>query len=445
MTDPRPTNDPQELVSAGGGEVAGAGGSGSVSLDGVRVTRGQQRSEAAATQQKVLLRFVRLIFVVLVLVVTLLQVIDFGTAAEPGLSFEMAARWEITLAGAALVAVVFILIDVFTPNKKISTFGGVMFGLVAGLIVTLALGFVIDLVAASWQAEDNPVVNGVKVLSGICLCFLGVTTVLQTQDDFRLVIPYVEFSKQIRGLRPMLLDTSVLIDARIVEVAETGALQAPLVVPSFVVNELQVLADSSDRLKRTKGRRGLHTIGRLRRSGKIGLTIDETPVAETSADQMLLELARELPAVIVTGDLALARIADFQGTPVVNINELATAMRPSLTPGEEIRAVIVKPGEQSGQGVAYLDDGTMVVCEDGGDQVGQEVEMRVRSALQTSAGRMIFARLASGDEDAEISEDVEEPEETGAAEDAGEAPVTAGRSAPARPRSKSPRGRNPRR
>ncbi len=352
--------------------------------------------EAASRQRELLLRIVRIAFLALMLTVTLLFVIEVGEQATPegqGLPFELATRWWLPLGAAIALCGLFLTADLLTPNKKIQTVAGVIFGLVAGLIATLAFGFVIDLVATSWEIEDATIVDASKVLLGISLVYLGITTVLQTQDDFRLVIPYVEFAKQIRGPRPLVLDSSALIDARIAEVVETGLIQAPILVPHFVLGELQMLADSGDKLKRAKGRRGLEVVTRLQRSAKADVSIDETIVPGTGADQMLIELARQLPAMIVTGDVALTRIAGFQGVPVLNLNEVANALKPSFVPGESITLDLVKPGEQDGQAVGYLEDGTMVVAEDGAGSIGQRVTMTVRSSLQTAAGRMIFARI----------------------------------------------------
>ncbi len=369
---------------------------------GGRVSRGGDRSlmkvlspaEAERRQRGAILRMVRAAFIILIVTVTLLNILDFGESVTPGLMFTLAAQWWIPLSASITLAVLFLAVDLLTPNKKLQTFGGIVFGLIAGLIVTVALGFVVDLIATSWDfAQNEAIVNSIKVLLGICLCYLGISTVLQTQGDFRLVIPYVEFARQIRGQRPLLLDSSALIDARIADVCETGFIQAPIVIPFFVVNELQMLADSPDKLKRAKGRRGLDVIARLQRNAQLDVTIDESPIPGKAVDQMLVELAREMPGMIVTGDLALARIAGFRGVPVLNINDLANALKPSLVPGDTLEIRLLKPGEQPGQAVGYLDDGTMVIAEDGAGAIGQDVTLTVRSSLQTSAGRMIFGRI----------------------------------------------------
>jgi uncharacterized protein YacL len=351
--------------------------------------------EAAARQRAVLVRIVRVLFLALFFTVTLLAVLKFTDAPNSPnkLDATLAESWKITVPVALLLAGVVILIDIFTPTKKISTLFSVFVGLVAAILATVALGFILDLLVKVYDIKgaDN-IVAAVKVLLGIALAYLGITTVLQTQDDFRLVIPYVEFAKQLRGPRPLLLDSSALIDGRIVDVGATGILQSPLVIPKFVISELQLLADSSDRSRRNKGRRGLENVQRLQRSAALDVTIDESPVPGKAVDQMLVELARTMPGVIITSDLALAKIAKIQSVGVINLNELAAAMKAPVAPGERITLRVVKPGEQPDQGVGFLDDGTMVVIEDGAQLIGQSATVQVVSMLQTAGGRIVFAR-----------------------------------------------------
>lgn len=342
-----------------------------------------------------LVRIVRVMFLALFFTVTLLAVLKFTDAPNnPNkLDATLAESWKITVPVALLLAGAVILIDIFTPTKKISTLFSVFVGLVAAILATVALGFILDLLVKVYDIKgaDN-IIAAVKVLIGIALAYLGITTVLQTQDDFRLVIPYVEFAKQLRGPRPLLLDSSALIDGRIVDIGATGLLQSPLVIPKFVISELQLLADSSDKSRRAKGRRGLDIVQRLQRSPQLDVTIDETPVPGKAVDQMLVELGRTMPGLIITTDLALARIAKIQSVGVLNLNELAAAMKAPVAPGEQITLRVLKPGEQPDQGVGFLDDGTMVVIEDGINFVGLNATVNVVSTLQTAGGRIVFAR-----------------------------------------------------
>jgi len=310
-------------------------------------------------------------------------------------------RWYVMVIVATVLFGIAMAVDLLAPRKKISTITGILVGILAGMIATLALGWVLDLVLESWVPESEalkalkPAVNSLKVILGITLCYIGVSTVLQTQDDFRLMIPYVEFAKQVRGVRAVLMDTSVLIDGRIVDIASTGFIQSALVIPRCVIAELQLMADSSEPMTRTKGRRGLDIITRLQRAPRLDLTIDETPVTSKAVDQALVELGRAMSAIIMTLDVGLARVANIQNVPVINLNELANALKSSLLPGEAVTIKLVRQGEQHTQGVGYLPDGTMVVAEDGGGRIGDTVTMTVTSSLQTSAGRLIFARIGT--------------------------------------------------
>ncbi|MEZ6317264.1 MAG: hypothetical protein R3B49_00730 [Phycisphaerales bacterium] len=347
--------------------------------------------EQTVRQRKLLLRVVRVGFVILFATVTGLSLFGGGLAGQ-----DAPLYWKLTLTVAFAVAGVVVAIDLMTPTKKISTIVSVIVGLIAAMLATVAIGFIIDLLAQTYgdiNPNDNPVISILKILIGTGLAYLAISTVLQTQDDFRLVIPYVEFAKQIRGSRPLVLDTSALIDARIADLGDTGVVQSPLIIPRFVVEELQQLSDSGEKMKRAKGRRGLDLIGRLQRAGRLDVTIDNTPIPGVAVDQMLVELAQQLNALIVTTDSGLARVAQIRGVSVINMNEVANAVKLTVIPGQVLRVTLTKAGEQPGQGVGYLDDGTMVVAEDGGDLVGEDVELTVTSSMQTSAGRLIFGRV----------------------------------------------------
>lgn len=341
---------------------------------------------------------VRMFFLILTLAVPLLTAIRFRSgegAASRGEAVFLENWWWLPLVIGVVFAASFLAIDLLIPRKKISTLAGILLGLIGGLLATVALSFIVDLVAESWDLNTYipTLIFVVKILLGIAMCYLGISTVLQTQDDFRLVIPYVEFAKQMRGVRPHVLDTSALIDSRIVDVAETGISQAPIIIPQFVVAELQRLADSADRLKRARGRRGLEVVARLQRSALLDVSIDESPMPSKAVDHMLVDLARQLPAIIVTTDVGLAQVASIHGVVTLNLNDLANALRPNVVPGEHLSVQLIRRGEQRTQAVGYLADGTMVVAEDGQEHIGEQVELTVTSMLQTSAGRMIFGRI----------------------------------------------------
>lgn len=331
----------------------------------------------------------RVLFVVLLFIFTALLIVK-DSATAGGL--RIVEWWPIAVGGAILFFGGFVAIDILTPKRKLSTLSAVLVGLIAGIVVTLVLGTVIDLFSEIYGLRDRTFVAPFKLMLALGICYLTISTVLQTQDDFRLVIPYVEFARRVRGARPMVLDTSALVDGRVLGVAETGVFQAPIVVPRFVIDELHRLSDSSDRLKRARGRRGLDTIARLQRSGVVEVSIEEAAPVGTTVDQQIVELARILPASVLTSDVGLARVAAIRGVPVLNLNDLANALKPAVIPGEPITVELIRRGEQHGQAVGFLDDGTMVVADRADDLIGQQVTLTVTSSTQTSAGRMIFGR-----------------------------------------------------
>lgn len=200
-------------------------------------------------------------------------------------------------------------------------------------------------------------------------------------------------AKAAPSIRPKLLDTSVIIDGRILDVCRTGFMEGELIVPQFVLDELRHIADSSDPLRRSRGRRGLDILQKLREEPRVILLVDNTDWDDTAeVDVKLLRLTQRLGGAIVTGDYNLSKVATVAGVGVLNLNELAGALKPMVLPGEEMRVQIVKEGKEPGQGVAYLEDGTMVVVENGRQHLNEALTVVVSTVLQTNAGRMIFAK-----------------------------------------------------
>jgi uncharacterized protein YacL len=360
--------------------------------------------EAARRQRASLLRIVRIAFFSVFLTVILLTILG-GEPFAGDVRDRLVPQWKLILVIGLGLAVILIAVDVLTPRKKISTLFSIFLGLLGAMLATIAISFVIDLLVRSYEIKDDALVGAVKVMIGMGLAYLGISTVLQTQDDFRLVIPYVEFAKVIRGPRPILLDTSAVIDGRFAEVLDSGLIQSPVVIPKYVIDELQLLADQGDRTQRSRGRRGLQMVARMQRCPNADVTIEDTPVrgALRGVDQMLLEQAEQIQGIIVTTDSALARVAGIRKIPAVNLHELAGALRPLVTAGATITLRVVKPGEQPGQGVGFLDDGTMVVVEDGSGFIGREVTVLTTGSLQTTAGRMLFARTVTPDAPADAA------------------------------------------
>lgn len=394
-------------------------------------------------------------FILLVAAVMTLYVVgDFQQGA--GIGFGAVTT---ILLGTLLIAGAVVAADAASPRKRLSALSGVFLGIIAGLLTAYALSFVVDLIAIYTLPTDPSerdaflkLFQGIKVVIGLVTCYLGISLVLQTKDDFRFVIPYVEFAKQVRGQRPTLLDTSVIIDGRILDIVQTRLLQGVLIVPKFVLNELQLIADSPEKLRRARGRRGLEILQKLQDSTIVDVVIEEAEAEGGTVDQKLVAMARDMQARVMTNDFNLNKIASLRGVDVINLHELAKALRPVALPGESLTVRIVKPGESPSQGVGYLEDGTMVVVENARMQVGHEIELVVTSTIQTSAGRMIFGRFAGDAEhepresshDADASARGETPP-AGTGDDAPPRPAPPSPGAAHPPRPRTHLGRNPRR
>lgn len=317
------------------------------------------------------------------------------------------SQWQIWTAFGLFVigSVAIILADVLIKHKRIDMISSLYFGLVVGFFLTFIVNVALtplfnilsggDLVGAG--GTSDLIRSLVISFLGSAICYSCVSLLWQTKDDFRFVIPYVEFSKDVKGLKPYVLDTSVVIDGRIADLIDTGVIDNALVMPRFILAELQAIADSNDKMRRAKGRRGLDVLDKLRNNTNIDLKIYDRELPEMqgqSVDMKLLMLARHLEGKVVTGDFNLNKVAKLQNVPVINLNEIANSLKPVFLPGEEISTRIVKAGETAGQGVGYLDDGTMIVVEDGKPHIGREVRVTVTSMLQTSAGRMVFGKVS---------------------------------------------------
>ena len=300
----------------------------------------------------------------------------------------------IVFVGVLGLAVAVMLVDIFTPQKRIDVVSCVYFGILIGLFLTLVVFFTIEPLVGQlgFAAYSQPIRSTI----GLMLCYICISVLLQTRDDFRFIIPYVQFSKEVKGVKPYLLDTSVVIDGRIADLVETHVFDNQLVMPRFVLAELQAIADSSDKLRRSRGRRGLDILNRLRSDESVELRVHDRETPDMSGqpvDMKLVLLAKHLGGKVVTGDYNLNKMAKIQGVAVINLNDVANSLKPVFLPGEVLEVRIVKMGEEPGQGVGYLDDGTMIVIEGGRDYINRLVRIAVTSVLQTSAGRMIFGKF----------------------------------------------------
>lgn len=266
-------------------------------------------------------------------------------------------------------------------------------------IVGLLLGLIIAYLLIH-PFRELPIVGPIlPIFTNIIFGYVGYVVAVSKWEDLFNLFNRPSKEKGISNSQVCkLLDTSVIIDGRIADICHAGFIEGKIIIPGFVLEELRHIADSSDTLKRNRGRRGLDILNRIQKELKIPVTIIEENDSEgLEVDSRLVKMAQKLKGMVVTNDYNLNKVCELQGVPVLNINELANAVKPVVLPGEEMLVQIVKDGKESGQGVAYLDDGTMIVVEGGRRHIGENLEVLVTSVLQTAAGRMIFAKIKSND------------------------------------------------
>ncbi len=282
-----------------------------------------------------------------------------------------------------------ILLEMGLRKVSVSGLSSSVFGLILGLIMAKLVGDAFSVTPLSPSALAS-----VRVILTLVFCYLGMIMALRGKDEFSVIIPYVRLRRQDQAENIVLLDTSVIIDGRIVDICKTKFISGKIIIPKFVLRELQQIADSTDPIKRQRGRRGLEILRTIQAESGLDIVIHETDFPETSeVDAKLVKLAKLLEAKILTVDFNLNRVATIQGIHVLNINELANALKPVVFPGEQMQIKLIKEGKEHNQAIGYLDDGTMVVVEDARRLIGQEVKVAVTSVLQTQAGRMIFTKL----------------------------------------------------
>lgn len=262
-------------------------------------------------------------------------------------------------------------------------------GLIVGLLISYLLSGLIKYSPASWLAFT------INALVYVTFSFLGIRIAVNRKSEISLGNLFEGGKTKHKHSRPLILDTSVIIDGRIYDICKTGIIDGTVIIPDFVLVELRHIADSADDLKRSRGRRGLDVLNMIQKELDLQVIIKQTDYDENmEVDSKLLKLAKDTGGKVVTNDFNLNKVATVQGVGVVNINDLANAVKPIALPGETMTVTIIKDGKEPTQGIAYLDDGTMIVVEDGKGKVGKTFKVTVTSVLQTSAGRMIFARIA---------------------------------------------------
>ena len=318
------------------------------------------------------------------------------------------------LSARILFVVASILVGYFTANQNM--FGGIIGAVASGLIILLeslmrrvsvrglsstVFGLILGLIMAKLVGDAFSVAQmpadtlaDIRVILTLLFCYFGTLIGLRGKDEFNIIIPYVRLRRQDQAEEVTVVDTSAIIDGRIQDILKTRFMEGKIVIPRFVLKELQQIADSTDPIKRQRGRRGLEILNTIQKESGLNISVHEEEFPEVKeVDAKLVKLAQLLQGKILTVDFNLNHVASFQGVKVLNINELANALKPVVFPGEQMQIKLLKEGKEYNQGVGYLDDGTMVVVEDGRRLIGQEIKVVVTSVLQTPAGRMIFTKI----------------------------------------------------
>ncbi len=289
----------------------------------------------------------------------------------------------------ALLGALTILIDIFLKGFSLRGLTALTFGLGMGALIALLIS-----TSPLLEQGDPETIFLVRLSLYVVSMYLGAVIALRGRDEFNLVIPYVKFVPQKVDMAVVVLDTSALIDGRVVGICKSGFLSAELVIPRFIMDELQRIADSKDTQRQAKGRKGLQVLSELRKLTHVPVSIHESEVgSRQKVDEKLIFVARSLKAKLLTTDYNLAKLAEFQGVSWLNINELARSLSTEVGVGEKFEIELVKPGKEADQAVGYLSDGSMVVVNDAGEIVGQKVHVEVISVMPSAGGKLIFARL----------------------------------------------------
>src|SRR5213594_686659 len=302
--------------------------------------------------------------------------------------FQLGALNSILLG--AVLGLTFVFFEMRLERASLKRLIGAAVGSTLGILAALMMSHLLSVTSV-----DKGLLSFIQVTLLLLMAYVGLVLGATKGDLLNLSALGGLFTAERQSKRSCkILDTSVIIDGRIVDICETGFIDGTLVIPQFVLRELQLVADSSDPLKRNRGRRGLDILQRMQKMGSVQVQIVEDDFPQTrDVDMKLIELAKLYEAKIVTNDFNLNKVAQLQGLPVLNINELANALKPVVLPGEIMRVFILKEGKEYNQGVAYLDDGTMVVVDNARRLIGKNAEIAVTSVLQTTAGKMIFGKL----------------------------------------------------
>lgn len=289
------------------------------------------------------------------------------------------------------IGILVVLIDILLKGFSLRGLSAITFGLGVGALIAYLIGS-----SPLFDRGDEQIVFIVRLTLFVVVTYVCAVIALRGKDEFNLVVPYVRFVPHEVDVPLVVVDTSVLIDGRIARVCETGFFSSALVIPSFVLKELHVIADSKDPIRQARGRRGLDVLNELRRIKHLDIRTPESQVARRQdVDAKLVFIAQSMRAKLLTTDFNLAKMAEFQGVQCLNLNQLSKSLRPELLLGEVVNIELARPGKDEGQAVGYLEDGSMVVVVDGRKHIGHRVEAEVTSVLPTAGGKMIFARLVN--------------------------------------------------
>jgi uncharacterized protein YacL len=337
------------------------------------------------------------------LTINLLRVLFITFCAAIGANISTAVignLWPGLVLGLALGLVV-VLIDRLLKGVSLRLFSSATFGLLLGLIFANLL-----MASEVLRYQSETMQWSVRLIVYAAFGYLGMMLAMRSsRDEFSLIIPYVRFARETTQHEPLVVDTNVIIDGRIADLCATGFLSRSLIVPRFILDELQLLADSHEPTKRERGRRGLEILNQLQRSRDVELTIHDSTGedVDVATDARLVRIAKVLKARLLTNDHALAQVARLQRVAVLNLADLARALRPTVVAGDEIDLHLIKEGREPHQAVGYLPDGTMIVVNHARAHLGKTRTVVVASALQTAAGRLIFAELKNGAAQASVS------------------------------------------
>ncbi|MBW8780608.1 MAG: TRAM domain-containing protein [Verrucomicrobia bacterium] len=302
---------------------------------------------------------------------------------------EWDGLWLRAVAIGLCIGTLVVLVDIMLRGFSLRGLSAITFGLGVGTLIAYMISR-----SPLLKEGDPQIIYLVQLALFLVATYLCTVIALRGKDEFNLVIPYVRFVPHEVDVPLVVLDTSALIDGRIVRICQTGFLSSALVIPQFVMRELHTIADSNEPQKRTRGRRGLEMLGELRKIKNLDLRIHESEVTKQGdVDAKLVFLAKSMRAKLLTTDYNLAKLAEFHAVPWLNLNTLGKALRPELVIGEVIEVELIKPGKEEGQAVGYLDDSSMVVVNGGRPHIGRITTVEITSVLPSSAGKMIFASI----------------------------------------------------